>query len=187
MGAAFLRYSPFAVAAVLLAVLIHILSVLVLPAVAMRTSGGLLAVRAGSEGIRVLPPGAPSAATPFADPAMVTAICPFDLADGAFRIRAQMADSFTSLVILSPSGAVLHGITDKAATRRVLDVIVGTNLQIRTLEGQDPDDRPAQEIRLRVPAGQGLAVLRSLAARPSDAAAVTEILRRTQCGVAAEP
>jgi uncharacterized membrane protein len=172
-----LRYAPFLAAAVLLAVLVHILTVLT-----------LLGALAGSTGVTVLPPERPGAeSTPFADPAMVTALCAFDLAEGPFRIRTQLGESYASLVVLSPKGAVIHGLTDKAATRRLLDVALATEQQIRALEAQDPDDRPPQEIRLRVSVQRGLAVLRALAPRPSDAPAVAEALRRTQCAPMAEP
>ncbi|MGL4243398.1 MAG: DUF1254 domain-containing protein [Beijerinckiaceae bacterium] len=187
MSGLLLRYLPFAAGAVLLAVMVHILTVLAMPAVAMRTSGQLLQARAGDAAPQVVPPPAPGGElSPFADPAMVTGVCGFDLADGPFRIRAQMGDWFSSLVVLSPKGAVVHGLSDKAATRRLLDVVLATEQQIRALEAQDPDDRPPQEIRLRMPIARGVAVLRSLAPRASDVASVTETLRRAQCAVLAE-
>jgi uncharacterized membrane protein len=184
MAGVLLRYLPFAAGAALLAVMVHILTVLALPGAALRTAGQLLAARAGDAGPQLLPPAAPGVeATPFADPAMVVAVCGFDLADGPFRIRAQMGDWFSSLVVLSPKGAVVHGLSDKAATRRLLDIVLATDQQIRALEAQDPEDRPPQEIRLRMPIARGAAVLRSLAPRASDLPTVTETLRRAQCGI----
>jgi uncharacterized membrane protein len=183
-----LRYAPFAAGAALLAVLVHILAVLAMPTVALRNAWRILAAKAEGAGHHLLPAARPgSETTPFADPAMATAICRFDLSDGPFRIRASMGDAFTSLVILSSTGAVVHGVSDKAAQRRLLDVVLATDQQIRQLESQDPEDRVVQEIRLRLPAPQGIAVLRSLAARPSDARAAMDVVRRMQCATAAEP
>jgi uncharacterized membrane protein len=188
LSGAILRYAPFAAGAGLLAVLVHILTVLAIPSVALRTSGHLLAAQAGESGVQILPPALPGAeATPFADPAMATALCAFDLTDGAFRIRAQMGEAFTSLVILSPKGQVVHGLSDKAAIRRILDVVLATEPQLKALEAQDADDRASQEIRLRMPIARGVAVLRSLALRPSDAAAAAETLKRMQCAPMGEP
>jgi uncharacterized membrane protein len=188
MAGALLRYLPFAAGAVLVAVMVHILAVLTLPDVALRTAGSLLEARAGDTGLRLLPLAAPGVeATPFADPAMVTAVCGFDLADGPFRIRAQMGEWFTSLVVVSPRGAVMQGISDKAAIRRLLDVVLVTDQQLRALESQDPEDRPPQEIRLRVSVARGFVVLRSLAPRASDLPAVTDVVRRAQCAAMAEP
>ncbi len=187
MTGAIVRFAPFLLGAVLLTALVHILTILVLPAVATRTAGHRLQALAAGPGVHLAPPAAsPEAATPFADPAMATAICAFDLADGPFRVRAQMGESFGSLVVLSSSGAVLHGLTDKAATRRLLDVLVGTDRQIRQIEAQDSEDRPVQEIRLRIAPTRGVVAIHVLVARPSDRAAATELLRRTQCGTAAE-
>ncbi len=183
-----LRYAPFAAAALLLAVGVHILTVLTLPALAVRTAGQLVALRTEGPGPALFPRSGPDAmVTPFADPAMLAVACRFDLADGPLRIRAQMGDAFSSLVVLSASGAVVHGLSDKAATRRLLDVVLVTEQQLRALESQDPEDRVPQEIRLRMPIAQGVAVVRSLAARRSDAPAVAEGLRRTQCATLAEP
>jgi uncharacterized membrane protein len=137
--------------------------------------------------MHIVPPAAPgAAATPFADPAMATAVCAFDLTEGPFRVRAQTGETFGSLVLLSSAGVMLHGLSDKAATRRVLDVLIGTDQQMRQIEAQDSDDRPAQEIRLRIEPTRGLVAVHALVARPSDRTAVTEMLRRTQCATAAE-
>lgn len=183
----FVRFAPFLLGAGLLTVFVHILTILVLPAVATRTAGHRLQALASGPGVHIVPPPTPAeAATPFADPAMATAICAFDLADGPFRVRAQTGENFGSLVVLSSAGVVLHGLTDKAATRRVLDVLVGTDQQMRQIEAQDSEDRPAQEIRLRIGPTKGLIVLHALVARPSDRAAVTDLLRRTQCATAVE-
>ncbi len=134
-----LRITPFALAALLIAVIVHVVSVLTMPALAMRTSSHILASRAGGEGLRLLPMVRPGAEqTPFADPAMVTALCAFDITEAPFRIRAAMTDAFTAVTVLSDKGAVIHGLTDKAATRRQLDVVLATEQQLRVLESQDP-------------------------------------------------
>jgi uncharacterized membrane protein len=179
---------PFALGAALLAVLVHILTILIMPAVAARTGAQLLLARAAGPGVQLVPPARPGdSPTPFADPAMAIAVCAFDLGEGPHRIRAQTGDHFTSLVVVGASGDVLHGLTDKAAVRRSLDVLIGTEQQIRAAEAQDGEDRVSQEVRLRVSVQRGLVVMRSLAPRAADMPAAEEALKRAQCGVAAEP
>jgi uncharacterized membrane protein len=179
---------PFLLGAALLAVLVHVLTILIMPAVAARTGAQLLLARASGPGVQLIPPAVPGdSATPFADPAMALAVCTFDLAEGPHRVRAQTGDHFTSLVVVGAAGEVLHGLTDKAAVRRSLDVLIGTDQQIRAAEAQDGEDRITQEVRLRIGAQRGLVVLRSLAPRAAEAPAAQEVLRRVQCGVAAEP
>jgi uncharacterized membrane protein len=182
MTGALIRYAPFAAAAVLLAAMVHILTVLAMPRVALRTAGQMLAAHPAEAGPQLAPQHLPGTqATPFADPAMAIATCQFDLKEGPFRIRAQMGETFGSLVILDPRGGAIHGLSDKAATRRLLDVVLATDMQLRAIEAQDPEDRPVQEVRLRMPVTRGVAVVRMLVPRPSDQATVTETLRRLQC------
>jgi uncharacterized membrane protein len=183
-----LRGLPFVLAAGLLAVFVHIVSILIMPAVAARTGAQLLQARAGGAGgPQVIPPGwGGELPTPFADPAVAVAVCAFDLSEAPFRVRAVAGDGFTSLVVVSLSGDVVHGLSDKAAVRRSLDVLVGTDPQIRAAEALEVEDRQTQDVRLRVPMTRGMVVVRALAPRAADAAAVTENLRRTQCGTVAE-
>jgi uncharacterized membrane protein len=188
MSGLLLRYSPFILGAALSSVLLHILILLVLPLVAPRTSGQLLADRAvlgdraGQSALSVLAVSRPGAqAYPFADPAMVTALCAFDLTEGPFRIRTSTGEAFLSLAVLSPAGRVLHALSDKAATRRMLDVVLVTEQQQRALEAQDPEDEAVQELRLRMTAPKGTVLLRTFAPRPSDIAAARELLGRAEC------
>lgn len=188
MSRILLRGLPFLLAAVLLSVLVHVISILIMPSVAARTGVQMLLARASGPAVEVIAPARPGdAATPFADPAMALAVCSFDLGDGPFRVRAQAGETFTSLVVVGLAGNVIHGLSDKAAVRRALDVVIGTDQQIRAIDAQDGEERQTQEVRLRVPVTRGLVLVRSLAARASDAAAVTESLRRTQCATLIEP
>ncbi len=176
---------PFALGAALLAVLVHIS-----PSSSCRPwrpARGAAAAGAGrGPGVQLVPPARPGdSPTPFADPAMATPSAPSISGRGRTDSRPD-GDHFTSLVVVGASGDVLHGLTDKAAVRRSLDVLIGTEQQIRAAEAQDGEDRISQEVRLRVSVPRGLVVMRSLApARrtccpPRSAEAA-------QCGVAAEP
>jgi uncharacterized membrane protein len=186
-GGWFTRWLPFVLASALLGVFVHIVTILILPAVAGRAGAQLLVARVSGAGPHVIPPAKPGdTATPFADPAMAHAVCPFDLTEGPFRARTIAGEAFTSLVVIGPTGEILHGLSDKAAIRRVLDVIIGTDQQIRAIEATDGEDRVVQEVRLRLPVTRGLVVVKSLALRAADADAVTDNLRRTQCGAVAE-
>jgi uncharacterized membrane protein len=187
IGPSIFRAIPFVVGAALLSVMVHVLTILAMPSVAARTGAMLLSARAGENGFEVLAPARPGgAATPFADPAMAFAVCAFDLSEGPWRIRATPGETFTSLVVLGPTGDVVHGLTDKVAVRRSIDVVLATEAQLRRMDAPDPEDRAAQEVRLRIGAARGIVMLRGLAARETDAATTMEGLRRAQCGPAGD-
>jgi uncharacterized membrane protein len=177
-----LRFAPFLAGAALLSVLVHVLTLLSLPYLATRTAGQRLARLTDGTAVTVLAPSRPGAdVLPFTDPAMVTALCAFDLAEGPFRIRTQTGEAFLSITVLSPVGRVLQSLSDKAAVRRILDVVLVTDPQLRALEAQDPEDEAVQELRLRLPSLKGTVMIKAFAPRPSDADAAKELLGRTQC------
>jgi uncharacterized membrane protein len=167
-------------AAVLLAALAHIMMIFAMPQFAPRAAvariGGSLEVNK----LHLMPP-ADQMAIPFADPAMVTAACPFDLAETPVRLRIITGEDFLSVVFLGESGRVMTSLTDKAATRRVLDMRLVTSQQLQQLEAQDPDDEPVQEIRLTMSETRGVAIIRAFAGRESAKAGVEALLARVVC------
>jgi uncharacterized membrane protein len=178
------RLLPFVTGALLIAGIVHLAIVLLMPQIGSSHAGTRLAQQAQINAIKLLPPvraGQDALPLPFADPALLTAICRFDLSEGPVRLRLPVGESFLSVTLLSPTGRVILSVTDKAATRRVLDMLLVTAEQQRQLEAQDPDDEPVQEIRLRMAQPAGIALIRGLAPRQADKDAVATLLARTIC------
>ena len=182
-GGMLLRYAPFAAGALLVAGIVHLSAILLAPRMATNS-----AARRFSSGeanaLKILPSllgaveGLP---TPFADPALVTALCPYDLTEGPVRLRLQTGDQFLSVVALTPTGRVLMALTDRAATRRALNIVLVTPAQQRQLESQDNPEEAAQELRVRLGEARGVAVIRMLALREPDKAPAAAALSRTLC------
>ena len=184
MKARLFRFAPLAIGALLIAGIVHLAIVLLMPQIGSSHAGTRLARQAQINQLELLPPirtGEEALPLPFADPALITAICHFDLSDAPVRLRVPVGESFLSVTLLSPTGRVILAVTDKAATRRVLDMLLVTAEQQRQLEAQDPDDEPVQEIRLRMVQPTGIALIRGLAPRQADRDAMAALLARTIC------
>jgi uncharacterized membrane protein len=174
----------FCTGALLFAAAAHLTAVLLLPHVAL--SGAVSRLSAGTQinAVEVFQPvrtATDALPLPFADPAMITAVCRFDISDGPVRMRIPTGEAFLSVAILSPSGQVVLALTDKAATRRLLDIVLLSATQLRQLEAKDPDDEPVRELRVRIAAPQGVAVIRSLAVRDAERDGISALLGRSSC------
>ena len=86
-----------------------------------------------------------------------------------------------SLSFHGRTGAVFHSLTDRAALRGRLDVVVATADQIETIEAGDTDDAPPQDIRITSPAAQGFVLLRALPASPAGEARLRARIASTGC------
>jgi uncharacterized membrane protein len=162
---------PWLLASLLLAGMVHILSVLAMPRLAPNDAFQRLA-RAGTlDEFRPLRPPAPGDELgPYNDPAVAVGVCRYDLAAGALRVRATLTlDSFVSLSFHGRRGQVFYAMTDKAATRRSFDVVVATAEQLSAIRAKDTDEDPPQDLRLLASARKGFVYARALAPQPSAA------------------
>ncbi len=179
-----LRAVPLVIGAILVAGIVHLAVVLLMPQVATLHASARLAAQAPANTLELLQPtdsGQEALALPFADPSMITAVCRFDLAAGAVRVRVPVNDGFLSVSLLSPTGHVILALTDRAATRRVIDMVLVTADQQKQLEAQDPEDEPVQEIRIRLAQPSGVALIRGLALRDTEKTAMSTLLGRAIC------
>ena len=72
--------------------------------------------------------------------------------------------------------------TDRAAVKGRIDVVVATAAQIEALEAGDNADEPVQDLRLPVADFEGYVVARALAERPGDMARARAQLQSVSCG-----
>ena len=161
---------PWALACFALAGIVHIASVLLMPRLAPRDAYTRLAAFIAQGGLRPLPAAEPGQEIlPFLDPAFAYAVCGYDLARGPLRIRAAVVPGpFVSMSFRSRKGQLFYSLTDRAASRGKIDIVVLTTAQLAEAEAQDSDDEPVQELRLLAPELQGFVLLRSLAGAQSE-------------------
>lgn len=166
---------PWLIATLLVAAIVHIVSVLLMPALAPRDALARLAAyartAAPAEGLVVLPPMAPGAETlPFEDPAFAEAVCVYDLAKGPLRVKTTVdGDDFLGLSFHANAGRIYHSMTDRSAIKGKIDIVLGDSRQIDAITSADEGDAPPpSEVRLTAPTTRGFILIRSLAKRPSD-------------------
>jgi len=177
---------PWAGTALLTAGIVHIVSILLMPAVATRDAYARLVEAArGAEtvrGVAILPPTAPGSETlPFEDPAMADGVCVFDLSKGLLRVSAPADGEELLAVSFHAGGRIFHSLTDRAAIRGKIDIVVGDARQIAALEADDQSDAPIEEVRVTAPVTRGFVLIRSFAKRPSDMTRARARLREISC------
>jgi uncharacterized membrane protein len=171
----YLDLLPWLFATLLVAGIVHIVSVLLMPTVAPNDALARLASyvksAAPAEGLVMLPQMAPGAETlPFEDPAFAEAVCVYDLAKGPLRVKTSVdGEDFLGLSFHANAGRIYHSMTDRSAIKGKIDIVVGDARQIDALTSADEGDAPPpQEVRLTAPAKRGFILIRSLAKRASD-------------------
>ncbi len=178
-----LRYAPFVAGTLLVAGIVHLIAVLLAPRMAT-TSFAARYTTGEANALRLLPPvigPADALPTPFADPALHWAACPYDLTEGPVRLRLQTGDQFLSVVALSPTGRVLLALTDRAASRRSLNILLASPSQLRQLDAQEGVDEDSQELRVRMEEPRGVAIVRVLALREAERVPAAALLGRVAC------
>ncbi len=171
---------PWAIAALLIAGVVHIVSVLLTPFVAPRDAYARLLDAAKADrpataaavrnGVMLLDQTAPGARLlPFEDPAMAEGVCLFDLGKGPLHLRVDAdGEDYLGLSFHRASGAIFHAMTDHASNKGKIDIVVANARQIEEMEADDSDEAPPQETRLAAPSPLGFVLIRALAKRPSD-------------------
>jgi uncharacterized membrane protein len=186
---------PWALAVLLIAGVVHIVSVLLMPLVAPRHAYARLLEAAKSDaetarnGVMLFDPPAPGPQLlPFEDPAMAEGVCLFDVAKGPLRLRADIdSDDYLGFSFHDPSGAIFHSITDRASNKGKIDIVVGDARQIEEMEAGDSDGTPPPETRLTAPSPRGFVLIRALAKRPLDYERARASVEAVSCEIEAEP
>jgi uncharacterized membrane protein len=179
---------PWVSAMALIALIVHLVSVLLMPFVAPRDAYARLkeaevALGLTENGVLMLPPVAPMQhVLPFEDPAVAEGACLFDLSKGALRLRAVVdGEDFLGVSLHQPSGAVFHALSDRAASKGAIEVVIGDARQIDELEAEDAEGAVVQEVRVVAPSKRGFALIRALAQRSSDFDAARALVAAASC------
>jgi uncharacterized membrane protein len=159
----------YAAFALILGGLTHFALVLMIPLVATRDAYSRLAADARLDATRAAPRAAPlERASPYADPAVASAYCVFDLTNGPLRVRAPLGRAgFASLSFHSRRGSVFYALTDRAARRDAIEAVVVTPAQFRALVAKDDEDNPSEDLRIVSPTIRGFVYARVFSELPS--------------------
>lgn len=170
-------------ATALVAGTVHIASVFAMPRFAGRDAYARLASLTSDKGFSWIPAPRPgNSAIPFNDPGTLIAVCRYDLDAAPLRVRATAgAEDFSTLSFHARSGVVFHAVTERAALRGEIDILLGTAAQIAAIEAADSDEGPASEIRLQSPTRTGFVLLRAMPASAFGLGALRKRVEAAEC------
>jgi uncharacterized membrane protein len=120
---------------------------------------------------------------PRPDPALAVGACAFDLADGPVRISARMGGLFESLSVHGRGTGAFYAVTDRAAVRGALDLVVLTRRQLDELLAREEEDEPSRDVRIVAPTNRGFVIVRVLASLPGERAGADEAARSVACTI----
>lgn len=116
------------------------------------------------------------------DPNMVSALCRFDLTQGPLRIIAPVpGDEFMSVSFHETGGPVYFSVTDQAANKGQINLVLGNRSEIDDIEANDDPDQPSPDIRVTSPHNRGYVLFHVLVSESSQRAEAQALLTNAIC------
>lgn len=167
-----------------LAVGVHIAIVLAMPRFAEHDAfSRLRSTMEAGNAVPIATAGGADTWVPQPDPAAVVAACAYDLRDGPVRISAKTGALFQSLSFHSRGGGVYFAVTDRAAVRGELDLVVMTRRQLDEALAAEDESEPTRDVRIIAPRPEGYAIVRVLAPSPSLRPQAEESAKAVSCTI----
>jgi uncharacterized membrane protein len=159
----------FLAAVLIVGALAHFIVILIIPVVATRDAFARLQDLGPVDAtIALARPSPTERRFPYADPALASAFCRFDLAAGPVRVKAPVGRAgFASLSFHTRRGAVFYALTDKAATHGLMEAVIVTPSQLRAFVAHDDEDNPSQDLRIVSATNEGFVLMRAFSELPS--------------------
>ena len=176
-----IRWVMWLLGGIVLGGMVHLATVLALPATASRDAYSRLTPIAQVNTVVPLPEPAPATALlPFMDPAFAAAVCRYDLTAAPLKLTVPVSQAYTSVSFYTRKGIAYYAINDRAAGRRSIELDLMTTQQRDDL----PDDEEvtaADRLIVESPSLTGLIVARAFAPEPSLLPTATAALQSAQC------
>jgi uncharacterized membrane protein len=175
------RLGLLAAITVVLAAIVHLVTILVIPSFATRDAWSRINEIAEPIGITLLPRARPGdEVLPGLDPAIVYGACLFDLNQGPFAITAPMPGDYWSVSFHTREGIIFYAVNDEAAASRRFDIEIRNAQQMRQfrLEYPEPDE---EILTIEAPGNIGFALIRALVSTPSLRPRVEAAVAATVC------
>ena len=131
----------------------------------------------------ISPPGGAQTWLPLPDPAFAIAACAFDLSDGPARFAARTGRRFLSFSFHTKTSGVFFAVTDRAALRGELELVVMTQRQLDEARAAEDEANPSQDVRIVAPEEEGFAIVRVAAATPSQRQDALDAAKAVSCTV----
>src|SRR5262245_59673900 len=118
-----IRWLLWLIGGVVLGGIVHLATVLVLPATATRDAYSRLEPVTPVNTVVPLPAPTPTSdLLPFTDPAFAAAVCRYDLTNTPLKLTAPVSQAYTSVSFYSRKGIAYYAINDRAAGRRIIEL-----------------------------------------------------------------
>lgn len=132
--------------------------------------------------------GGPTGAwLPHPDPAVAVGACAYNLSEGPVRISARTGPLLQSLSVHARASGAYYAITDRAAVKGVLDLVVMTQAQLDEILAQEDEEEVSRDVRVVAPSGEGYVIVRVLAGLPSHRLEAEEAARSVSCTIDSLP
>jgi uncharacterized membrane protein len=174
-------------AGVVLGGIVHLVSVLALPAIATKDAYSRLEPLTRVNAVTPLPAVEPrQTLIPFQDPAFASAVCRYDLGAGPIKLSVPVSPAYTSVTFYTRNEIAYYAINDRSAGRRVIELDLMTAEQHAALP-EDEDVTAADRLIVDSPTQTGLIVLKALAPEPATMPQAVAALSAATCRVQTEP
>jgi len=145
---------------VVLAAIAHIVSILAMPSLAERTAYDLLGEQADPNVMVMLPDPTPqNRALPMMDPAFISAVCVFDLAEHPLKVRVPATADYTSVSFYTAAGLAFYALSDQAAGK-VIELELMTTSQ-KAAQPEDEEITAADRLVIESPTADGVVAVRA--------------------------
>jgi uncharacterized membrane protein len=165
----------------LLGGVVHLVTVLMLPAMATQHAYARVSAVAPVNAVIPIPPPTPEKSVmPFMDPAFAISVCRYDLSRGALKFSVPISPAYTAVSFYTRSDIAYYAINDRAAGRRVIELDLMT-MEQRAALPENEEITAADRLIVTSPTTTGLIVLRALAPEPGLIGAARAALAAAQC------
>ena len=176
-----IRLALWLLGGLLLGGIVHLATVLMLPAMATQDAYARVSAVAPVNAVIPIPPPTPEKAVmPFMDPAFAVSVCRYDLARGPLKFSVPISPAYTSVSFYTRSDIAYYAINDRAAGRRVIELDLMTAAQRAELP-ENEDITAADRLIVASPTTTGLIVIRALAPETGWVPAARSALASAQC------
>jgi uncharacterized membrane protein len=174
---------PFViVCGLVLGAIVHLIVVLRVPAMAQRDAFARLSPITKGDSAQLVTGSVQPQDMPLPDPAVAVAVCSFNLSKGPLRIAASAFPYLETLSFHQRGGGVFYALTDRAAVRGSIEIMLMTQRQLDEQLAREDEDEIVRELRIVSPVQEGLVVARALAPWPSQKKQAEDAVRAVSCG-----
>ncbi len=97
------------------------------------------------------------------------------------RVATKTGALFQSISLHAKGGSVFFAVTDRAAIRGELELVVMTRRQLDEALAEEDVDEPSRDVRIVAPRREGLIIVRVAAPFPSQRREAEEVAKSVSC------